>query len=105
LLSQIDDGSGWFGIHARSMAASLIKLEPYEDGSIFRARCVSEIPTGKVSSMKVELDEAGNVLELSLCIGNSAIRIVSGEVYENENGSYWISQVDETLLVQISSGA
>ena len=105
LLSRIDDGSNWFGIYARSLTSSLLRLEPYEDGSIFRTRFVSEIPAGKVSSIKVKLDDAGNVLEFSLCIGSSTIRIVSGEVYDNEDGSYWISQVDETLLVQITSGA
>ena len=105
LLSQHDDGSGWFGIHARSLAESHLKIEPYDDGSIFRTRCVSEIPTGKVSNTKAKLDDSGNVLEFSICIESSVIRIVSGEVYERENGSYWITYVDESLLVQITGGA
>ena len=105
LLSQLDDGSDWFGIYARSLAESRLKLEPYEAGSIFRTRCVSEIPTGKVSNTKEKLDYSGNVLEFSLYIGSSVIRIVSGEVYEREDGSYWVTQIDESLLVQITGGA
>jgi hypothetical protein len=101
LVSQFDDGSGWFGIHTWNKAENFLKPEPYESGSIFRTRDVPEIATGKVSNTKEKLDDSGNVLELSLSVGNSIIRIVSGEVYERGDGSYWITQFDECLLIQI----
>ena len=105
LLSQLDDGSNFFGIYTDNSLIRPLKDEPYESGSIYRNRDVPEIPAGRVLFTDSEMDNSGNVLELSIGIGNSTVRMISGEVYERADGSFWIAEVDECLLVQVASGA
>ena len=104
-LSQLDDGSGWFGIYTPSQPIGLLETEVYQPGSIYRRRDISEMPTGKISGTKDESDGSGNVLEIFLAIGNSIIRIISGEIYEKNDGSFWMASVDESLLVQVTNSA
>ncbi len=105
LLSQGDDGSGWFGIYSKNNNAEFLKPASYEMGSIYRTRDVVEFPKGEVSMVNETVDSAGNVLELSLGIGGATVRIVSGEVYEKDDGSYCMTAVDESLLIQLIIGS
>jgi len=103
--SQMDDGSDWFGVYSPSHVEKYLSVKPYEAGSIFRTREVAELPVGSITGVETKTDDSANVLELFLVIGGSKIRIVSGEVYETNDGSFKIGFIDESLLVQVSNGA
>jgi hypothetical protein len=105
LLSQLDDGCNFFGIYIENSLTHLLENEPHESGSIYRNREVPEIPAGRVFLTESKLDNSGNVIEISISIGNSTVRMISGEVYEGTDGSFWIAEVDECILVQVTSGA
>lgn len=103
ILSRLDDGSDYFGVYSPTGTRECLSLEPYQPGSIFRTRMLAELPVGKVSDLKAKTDESGNVLELSIGIAGSTVRIVSGEIYETWSDAYKIELIDESLLVQVIS--
>ena len=102
LHSQIDDGSGRFGLYLEFDGA-LANLEPEVAGSICRVRELHELPVGRITCVQSHTDELQNVREVAILAGGRTVRLISGEVDEQFDGSFRTVLPDESILVQVSS--
>lgn len=101
LLSQIDDGTGPYGL----LLFELEKIqEPAnaEDGSIFRTRELSGLPTGLAKFDVLRQSASGAVIEVALAIGSDVVRLLAAEIHEQHDGSLHIHEEDESILLQVN---
>ena len=69
--------------------------------SIFRWRVARELPTGKISQVAVKQNDRNNIAMVELKIQSHLIRLAPGEVYENQDQSFDVRFMDESVLVQV----
>ncbi len=91
---------GAFGLELTSEA------EPWETkpdagshDSIYRTRELSSFPTGLIRSVDVVRDSDGEISEVLLDISGETILMVTGEVYEREDGKLSVVKGDESILL------
>ncbi len=69
--------------------------------SIFRWRVADELPTGQLSHVVVKQNERGNIATVEFRIQDRLIQLSAGEVYENNNNTFDVMFMDESVLVQV----
>lgn len=74
-----------------------------EPKSIFRSRDLPELPKGIITNVNVITNNTGNIHMLLLEIDNNLVSFKAGEVYENTDGSLFIREMDESILVQLNA--
>ena len=67
---------------------------------IFRSRLLPEIPSGQIRDVSVSLNE-GDIEEVILDVEGVKVRLLSGEVYEQNAGSLRVVTLDSSILVQV----
>lgn len=75
------------------------KLESLYVHSIFRKREIIDFPKGQIISVTITQTEGADISEIKLVVGNQAVLLKSGEVYENNDGSLSVTATDESILV------
>lgn len=78
-----------------------LELEPHEPSSIYRTRVLSELPTGRITSVNVVQKSHGVIARVSLDVQGQEVSLRPGEVYEQWDGSLRIVEMDESILVQV----
>jgi hypothetical protein len=99
LLSQLDDGSNWFGLYLAEFSDCLVPGN-YEKGSIYDVRQIDELPLGVIKNIVIKEVEGNNPIKILIEIGENVISFFSGEVYAESQG-YKICSPDECILIQI----
>jgi len=100
LLSQADDGSGFYGLYLGSIDA-LDTPSTYEAGSIFRTRELSELPVGPVTVAIAQADGPNAILRIEVNVNSHTISCWAAEVYEENDGSFRMVGADESILLQL----
>jgi hypothetical protein len=75
-------------------------LTTFEPSSIFRARLLRELPVGNINDISVVLN-GENVALVEIVVEGHCISLRAGEVYEQKNGNFSITNMDECILVQV----
>ncbi len=101
LLSQHKDGSGFHGLYLLRVAEIEVPEEP-RPGCIYRSRELTELPVGQTRVSILRRAESNSIIEFELSIGTETIRMLSGEVYEREEGLFEVVESDESVLVQLN---
>jgi len=99
LLSQMDDGSDFFGLYLQQFEDPL-RVPDAEKDSHFRTRELHELPVGLIERVEVRAESELKNLELFLWIGGVQLSFLSGEVWED----FKILKIvvpDESILVQV----
>lgn len=96
LLSQMDDGSDFFGLYLQRLEDPLSPQDAEEDG-IFRTRELHELSVGLIERVEVRAESELKNLELFLWIGGVQLSFLAGEVWED----FRIRVPDESILVQV----
>jgi len=103
LLSQIDDGAGYYGLYLLERRREDIdRVEHRETPSIYQVVDLIELPVGMVGVSVNRKDGENAVLEATISIGKNVIRIVAGEVYDDKHGALRIVEPDEAILLQLN---
>lgn len=100
LLSQADDGSGYYGLFLISIEA-LDAPSTCEAGSIFRTRELHELPVGPVTVTIAQADGPTAILRIEVNVNSRSISCWAAEVYEENDGSFRIVGSDESILLQL----
>lgn len=102
LVSQFDDGSGFYGLYAAEIQDETRKrlLREFSESpvSVFRTRRLAELPVGVIETVSERRDGQGLVVEALVSVGGAVMRLLSGEVYEDLR----IVGIDESVLVQVN---
>ena len=69
--------------------------------SIFRWRMACKLPTGKIAQVVVKQNDRNNIANVEFKIQGRLIQLTAGEVYENQDQSFDIKLMDESVLVQV----
>jgi hypothetical protein len=101
LFSQLEDGTGYYGLFVSDSAQRLtLEAAPRTIG-IFRVRELDELPRGVISAVDCRKDGPNAVVEASFKIGTESIRLLAAEITEGPPGIFRIVEPDETILVQL----
>lgn len=100
VLSQSDDGSGCYGLYLERQPAMEASTCP-ESGSIYRTRVLNELPIGVVTITVRESDGPNAVLCIEVIVDGRRVTLRSGEVYERNEGNFFVAERDESILVQV----
>ena len=92
-IAQADD---IWGLYLPTQASD---LGPDLLGSIFRARPLSELPTGRIDGVEVAVED-DMVASVDLIVAGRRVSLVTGEVYEEAEG-FRVERCDESILVQV----
>jgi hypothetical protein len=76
------------------------RLRTNEPDSIYRWRPLDTLPTGRIRGMSVTLNE-GDIAAVELDVEGRELRLLAGEVYEQNDGSLRVVLMDESVLVQV----
>jgi hypothetical protein len=97
LTYQNDD---WFGLYAApvSTEAELVPDESDAD-SIFRKRELLTFPQGEITAVSIHQNEAEDISEVTLVIGQHTVLLKAGEVDERWDGSIYVRRDDESVLI------
>ncbi|GLS98380.1 hypothetical protein GCM10007918_56720 [Piscinibacter gummiphilus] len=78
--------------------------EPVEEapGSLYRTRVLEHLPTGVARLSVLRQGPGGAVLDASLEISGQVIRLLCGEMYLREDGSFEMVSPNESVLVQLN---
>ena len=68
---------------------------------IFRFRSLPELPTGAIIDVSVNQNDRRNIASIDLRLRDTTVNLFAGEVYENDDGYFAITLMDESVLVQI----
>jgi len=68
--------------------------------SIFRWRVLEELPIGRLSHVLVRQNDRGNISSVEFLIRDRLIQLSAGEVYENDDNTFDVKFMDESVLVQ-----
>ncbi|TDR47738.1 hypothetical protein DFR29_102398 [Tahibacter aquaticus] len=100
LLSQLDDGSGYYGLYLVEIDKA---AEPgnEEPGSIFRTRELAELPVGPATTAILRQNGPNAVIEACIRVGRHEIRLLAAEVYDRATGVFDIVEGDESILLQL----
>lgn len=94
-----------FGLSIESILSSPQELcqwaDQNDETSIFRWRRPCELPTGRISQPEVKQNDRNNIATVEFKIQGRLIRLAAGEVYENQDQSFDIKLMDESVLVQV----
>ena len=102
LQSQLDDGAGFHGLHLVELE-TLPVIDAFVDpATIFRARTLSMLPVGQIEAAECLQDGIDAKLEMKLAIAGAVLRVVAGEIHEQDNGSLLVVQPDESMLLQLN---
>jgi hypothetical protein len=99
--SQLDDGSGFHGLHLIRRESAPIEHRAAELSSIYRVVNLPALPTGELTVSVLRRGDSKAVIEAEIAAGGIKLRLVSAEVYEREDGSFEICEVDESVLLQV----
>lgn len=69
--------------------------------SIFRWRVADELPTGQLSNVVVKQNDRGNIATVEFQIKDRLIKFSAGEVYENNDNTFDVKFMDESVLIQV----
>ncbi len=72
-----------------------------ENGSVFRTRALNELPLGAVTIVAREYDGPNTVLRIEMIVDGCSVTLLSGEVYERNEGNFLVAEGDESILVQV----
>lgn len=100
MLSQSDDGTGYYGLYLVSIE-TLDAPTAYEEGSIFRTRELKELPLGLVTAIAAPVDGPDAGLRADIDIGAQTVSCWAAEVYEEGEGTFRIVGGDECILLQL----
>lgn len=100
VLSQSDDGSGYYGLYLERQVAMEAPSCP-ESGCIYRTRMLNELPIGAATIAVRESDGPSAVLRVEAIVDGSMVTLLSGEVYERDEGNFFVAERDESILVQV----
>lgn len=100
LLSREDESCGDHDLYLLERDAIELPALP-ENGSIYRTRELSELPTGMATFRPVERDSQDAIVRAELLIGGHVVLFWSAEVYERDDGCLDIVDRDESILVQL----
>ena len=102
MCSQLPDGTGYHGLMLmENIGTPLDAGEPDKTGSIFRIRELHELPPGIVKSVALQPDGSNAIIGVEFQIGAAFVRLISGEIYEQPNGTLQTIIPDESVLVQV----
>lgn len=100
LLSQLDDGSGYYGLYLLDDDNADVPCEE-EPGSIFRTRELTELPLGIATVTVVRQDGPDAIIEARIVIDAREIRLLAAEVHLRTPGVFDIVEGDESILLQL----
>lgn len=100
LLSQFDDRNGFYGLYFIEIDEI---SEPCigEEWSIFCRRDIPELPLG-LARIEVLRKDGTNIIEASIFIAASTIRLLSAEIHPCMNDEFDIVECDESILIQLN---
>ena len=94
-----------FGLSIESIASTPEKCCRWDDQNdetfIFRWKRNCELPTGQISEVEIEQNDRNNIATVEIKILGRLIRLAAGEVHENQDQSFDIKFMDESVLVQV----
>ena len=105
LASQLDDGSGFHGLYLLLLGNTGIKHRASEPGSIYRVVSLPTVPIGELAVSVLRRDDSNAVIEAEIAVGATKLRLISAEVYERDDGSFEIREVDESVLLQVEGAS
>lgn len=73
-----------------------------EPGSIFRTRTLPELPAGLIEDAGVVQGPNGDIIEVWMKAACVSIKLYSGEVYEENDGTLRAVRPDESILVVVT---
>lgn len=82
-----------------------LTLEPYDgrlealDSPGSRTRRLSELPVGRVESVKARIDEIGNLAEIEMAVGDRFLLLAAGEIHPTWTERLEFVRGDESVLV------
>ena len=100
MLSQSDDGSGYYGLYLIPQESLNAPLA-LEQGSIFRTRDLNELPVGPATVRVTRAEGPNAIIQIEIAIGSRIVSCRAAEVYERDDGSFRIVDADESILLQI----
>jgi len=101
LLSQLDDGTGLYGLYLVEID-KVSEASITEEWSIFRRRDIPELPLGLARIEVLRKERANSVIEANIFIATSTIRLLSAEVHPCIQGGCDIVEGDESILIQLN---
>lgn len=72
----------------------------HEWSGIYRARTIHQLPVGRIRAVDVAVQD-DVVASVVLRIGDKQIALTAGEVYPTGYGSFYIADMDESVLIQV----
>ena len=66
--------------------------------SIYRQRVLVDLPTGDITKTSIRSSEAGDIAEVELHFGDSALLLIAGEVWEERGDALSFHRFDESVL-------
>jgi hypothetical protein len=104
MLAQLEDGTGFHGFYffGGLERPPLDPGQPYETGSIYRTRELTELPLGVARVVHVRRDGPNAEIEFQLQIGASVVRALAGEIHEEQEGALKVVAPEESILLQVN---
>lgn len=101
LRSQFDDGSGVHGLYVEAITDEGLWRSDASSG-MFRHREIAELPTGRMTIVKLRRDGAtSNVIAIDARIGSTVVQFLSGEIHERDGGRFEVVELDESVLIRV----
>lgn len=101
LWSQLQDGTGFHGLYLEALDALPALFAPDDPSSIFRGRSLPELPVGAIEIAELRQDGPNATIEIRLMVAGVEVRLVAGEVHEQQDGSLRVAEPDESILLQV----
>jgi hypothetical protein len=102
LVSQLEDGTGFHGLHLVELEHLSVLNCSDNPSSIYRDRALSELPAGKIATAELRQDGPNAVVEAKVVISGTELRLLAGEVHEQADGSLLVVEPEESILVQVN---
>lgn len=96
LTYQNDDSWGLYLSPLNNESELNVEREHYP---IFRLWEVTEFPKGTILDVSIAQNEAGDIAEMTLVIGQQSILLMAGEVYEHVDETIRVVRNDESVFV------
>lgn len=75
---------------------------PDDPHRIFKYRILHELPLGTISEVLPWKNLSNNIATVYITIDENTISFIAAEVYQHQDGSFFIREMDESILVQIN---
>ena len=102
LVSQLEDGTGFHGLHLVELEHLSVLDRSANPLSIYRDRALSELPVGTIATTELRQDGPNAIVEAKLVISGTELRLLAGEVHEQADGSLLVVEPEESILVQVN---